>query len=328
MSNDYYDFLLELLNIDSIAPNEAEVAAKVAAFMRSNLACDQLLLQEVAPGRANVILTRGRPRVTLTTHLDTVPGTVPVTASAHAITGRGACDAKGQIVAQVWALAEAAARGATDYACFFVVGEEVDSAGARAAAEHPALGSAFLVNGEPTGNRFVARSRGVLECTLGARGVPGHSSLPACESAIHKLVGDLHGLLEHAGGAMAINAGVIAGGVAPNVIADRAEAELCVRFDGPSRQVLQDLRQGLRHSELRLRSEPVEAFRFFVPPGQADPPPIAAFCSDAPLYAARFGQVMLFGPGSIALAHGPEESILRQDLEQAKDVLAALVVAS
>ena len=183
-----------------------------------------------------------QPDLVFSTHMDTVPPFLASGEDDEFIYGRGSCDAKGIIAAQIAAAAQLRDQGAK-VGLLFVVGEERDSAGARVANENP-RGSRFLINGEPTGNRLALASKGALRATIRATGKMGHSAYPELgDSAIHKLVHALEKVLAlklpvvEDVGPGTLNIGVIQGGHAPNVIADRAEAHALVRLVGPSEEV-------------------------------------------------------------------------------------------
>ena len=72
------------------------------------------------------------PELVLSTHMDTVPPYVPFREDAEYVYGRGVCDAKGIIAAQV-AAAEALRAEGFKVGVLFVSGEERDSAGAKVA---------------------------------------------------------------------------------------------------------------------------------------------------------------------------------------------------
>ena len=84
------------------------------------------------------------------------------------IYGRGSCDAKGIIVAQIAAAEKLKAEG-IHVGLLFLVGEERDSQGAQTANQQP-RGVKFLINGEPTENRLALASKGTLRVELVARG--------------------------------------------------------------------------------------------------------------------------------------------------------------
>src|ERR1700731_4417873 len=135
----------------------------------------------------NVFAHWGDPLVTLSTHMDTVPPFFPSREDAEFLWGRGSCDAKGIIAAMIAATEKLLAAGTRNFGRLFVVGEERNSAGAKAAAATP-RGSRFLINGEPTENRLVLGSKGALRFEIPARGKLAHSAYPELgPSAIHTL---------------------------------------------------------------------------------------------------------------------------------------------
>lgn len=268
---------------------------------------------------------RGRPRVTFSSHVDTVPGNVKVREEEGRVFGRGACDAKGQIVAQIGALERFHAAGGSDFACLYVVGEEVDSIGARRAVSDAVLATPYLVNGEPTGNRFARRSMGVMELKLTAHGKAGHSARRAVPSAIHRLLDDLGRIVALANDRRFVNVGTITGGTAPNVSAAEAEAELCVRFDGEALDTYALVARATWYSVLRMRSPAIRGHSLHVPADVAESVPLVPFCSDAALFAKKFEHVMLFGAGTIDLAHGEEESVGVEELVASEQILHDLL---
>src|SRR5258706_6264780 len=177
------------------------------------------------------------PDVVLSTHMDTVPPFFGSSEDDEFLYGRGSCDAKGIIAAQV-AAADQLREAGIKVGLLFVVGEERDSAGAVEANKSP-KGSKFLINGEPTDNRLALASKGALRVEIRAKGRMAHSAYPELgESAIDKLVGALNDVLAMPlpvepdlgeSGSSTLNIGLIQGGRAPNVIADKAEAHLLIR---------------------------------------------------------------------------------------------------
>src|SRR5580704_12216318 len=188
------------------------------------------------------------PDVVLSTHMDTVPPFFGASEDDEFLYGRGCCDAKGIIAAQV-AAADRLREAGVKVGLLFVVGEERDSAGAKVANINP-RGSRFLINGEPTDNRLALATKGALRVELRAHGRMAHSAYPELgDSAINKLVEALHDILalplpiEPEIGPATLNIGLISGGYAPNVIADKAEAHLLIRTVGPSEEVKDSIRR-------------------------------------------------------------------------------------
>jgi acetylornithine deacetylase len=262
------------------------------------------------------------PDVVLSTHMDTVPPYIPFKEDDEFLYGRGTCDAKGIIAAQI-AAGERLHEAGIKVGLLFVVGEERDSAGAAEANKSP-KGSKFLINGEPTDNRLALASKGALRVELRAKGRMAHSAYPELgDSAIHKLVEALHDVLalplpiEPEIGPSTMNIGLIHGGYAPNVISDKAEAHILVRLVGPSDETKKiilatvgdraDITFSLDLPFVRMRKV-----------GDL-PTMIANFTTDIPALT-NWGEPLLLGPGSIHVAHTPHERIAKKELLEAVDL--------
>ena len=179
------------------------------------------------------------PDLVFSTHMDTVPPYIPFSEDDDFLYGRGVCDAKGIIAAQV-AAAEALRAEGFAVGLLFVSGEERDSAGAKVANERP-KGSRFLINGEPTDNRLAAGLERRPARGAAASGKMAHSAYPELgESPSTSWSKSLSNLLEldlpvtEDVGPSTLNIGQIHGGHAPNVIADKAEAQVLIRLVGDS----------------------------------------------------------------------------------------------
>jgi acetylornithine deacetylase len=321
--NQWEEVLVDLMWVSSVTGQEREVALALEAHLTKNFPDARIFRQHVTDERWNVIMERGNPRLTLTSHIDVVPGGPSPSATEDRLYGRGACDAKGQIVAQLWGLHQAIGEGVTDYRCAYVVGEEVDAAGARALMQLTT--TEYLLNGEPTRNRFVSRSWGALEVEIFAKGTEAHSSLGTKDSAIHKLVDDLHNLRQGLPPGIDLNVGRISGGTAPNVQAGAASCEVCIRIRGDAEPARELLRERLRASEWHARCLPTEGLSLFVPEFAPERDVEVRFASDCSVYADGYDKVMLFGPGDIANAHTESEHIERRDLHLAALLIAQLV---
>lgn len=292
-------------------------------------------LQQVAPGRHNVLATWGVPRLLFSTHLDTVPPFLPPRRSGDVLSGRGTCDAKGQAVAQLGAIQDLLARGLGGFAWLGVVGEETDSCGAVAAAAlAPKLQTCVAaIDGEPTENLLATGQRGALQLKLVTRGVAAHSGTPELgRSAIWPLLEWLQRLrglptgVDRDLGPELWNVGLVQGGSAPNIVPAHAEAVLFVR-SLPGSRFLQNVR------ELAPPEGAVEELSFTPPERYAPVPGFAEafvpFGSDAPRVRALVGgqRVVLVGPGSIKVAHTLDEHITGQDLVAGREQLVALGAA-
>jgi len=262
------------------------------------------------------------PDVVFSTHMDTVPPFFGFSEDDEFLYGRGACDAKGIIAAQV-AAADRLREAGVKVGLLFVVGEERDSAGAVVANKSP-KGSKFLINGEPTDNRLAIASKGALRVELRAKGRMAHSAYPELgDSAIHKLVEALNDVLamplpvEPEIGPSTLNIGLISGGYAPNVISDKAEAHILIRTVGPADEIKKaitklvgdraDVDFSLELPFVRMRQV-----------GNL-PTMIAKFTTDIPALTA-WGEPLLLGPGSIHVAHTPHEKIAKKELLDAVDL--------
>lgn len=324
-------FACALIDIDSTTGQESQAGEWLARELRG--LGYTVVEQRLARGCCNVIATLDPPVVVLSTHYDCVPPFFPSRVENGRIYGRGACDAKGILAAQVAAAERLRASGERRVGLLFVAGEERGSDGAIAA-NTAAPGSRFLINGEPTDSRLGSATRGMLRVRLQASGRAAHSAVPEQgESAIDKLI-DALVLLRSIRlpssqdmGATYYSIGLIEGGVAPNVISPQASAEVMFRTVGPADEVLEAIRplealvtseEILRVPEVRLRTVPGFDTAVF------------AFTTDIPLLD-RWGVPLLFGPGSILVAHTAGEHLEIEELNRAIDAyeqIAAVCLAS
>jgi acetylornithine deacetylase len=274
--------------------------------------------QRVSPGRDNLLAFRESPALVFSTHVDCVPPYVPLSEDAEAIRGRGSCDAKGLAAAMVAAAERLAASGERRIGLLFLVGEENGSDGARAAAGLEPRGR-FLVNGEPTENRLSIGQKGSLRVDLRAIGRAAHSAYPEeGQSAIAALLDTIARIramplpADPLLGSSTLNVGLIRGGVAPNVLAPEASAQILIRTVGPT-DALQSTICGLAAQGVSV-TFPVE-----LPSHKGGGAPagwdttVVSFASDLP-FLTGWGECYQLGPGTIRVAHTAEEHILKADL--------------
>ena len=325
---DVFKLTRELIDIPSVTGDEFQIGTSLAELL-SRLGY-RVEVQEVAGDRANVIATTGAPpRIVLSTHMDTVPPFTESGEDDEFIYGRGACDAKGIIAAQVAAAERLRADGIDKIGLLFTVDEEVTSAGARVANDHP-LASAceYMINGEPTDNRLAVGTKGSLQVALSTEGRAAHSAYPEQgDSAIEKLLDVLNDVRkidwpsDETFGETTCNIGVISGGTRANVVPDQAQTVLQIRLavDSNSAKNLLAAAIGDRatldyksvHDPLRLT--PVDGFEQM----------IARFTTDIP-YLKNWGQPLLIGPGSILDAHTNHEKVSKSELVRAIDIYSNL----
>jgi acetylornithine deacetylase len=326
-SVDALRFARELIDIDSTTGKERNAGEWLATQLEGM--GYTVTRQPVVGDRFNVIAVVDQPDVVLSTHYDCVPPFFASHVGDGKLFGRGACDAKGILAAQVAAAERLRADGRRNVGMLFVVGEERGSEGAAAANAAP-IGSKFLVNGEPTDNRLATGTRGILRVRLRARGRAGHSSAAEhFESAIEKLVDALVRLRtlqlpsSPTFGTTTYSVGLIDGGIAPNVVPADASAEVMFRTVGDADDVLAALRamEPLVSVEEVLRVAPVRLHTIPGVPSGSFP-----YTTDIPLLE-RWGVPLLYGPGSFLLAHTDEEHVDLQEFDAAIDGYVAIVTA-
>jgi acetylornithine deacetylase len=326
-----FELTRALVDIESTTSREQAVADFLFAQLSFLAARSSGRLERMAvePHRDNIFACWGEPIVTLSSHMDTVPPFFPSLEDADFIWGRGSCDAKGIIAAMMAAVEKLLDSGATNFGLLFVVGEERNSAGAKVAAVN-ARGARFLINGEPTENRLALGSKGALRFEITAHGKLAHSAYPELgHSAIHALLDVLRAIRlialpqDPLLGPCNLNIGTIAGGRAPNVVADHAQAEIMFRTVGDPAEIRQavlaaaagraEAREVLHTPAMRLSSF------------DGLPTTVVAFATDIPTFDGAWGQPFLIGPGSIHLAHTAEERIPKEQLSDAVDIYARMV---
>lgn len=326
---DLFQLTRKLIDIPSLSGDEAAVGAFLGDYLQGlGYAVE---MQTVEGERKNLIATTGAaPRIVLSTHMDTVPPFIASTEDSEFIHGRGACDAKGIIAAQIFAAEQLRAAGANEIGLLFTVEEELASLGARFANEHPAAQQCrFIINGEPTDNQLATGTKGSLRVLLKTTGRAAHSAYPEQgESAIEKLLDVLASIrncdwpADEIFGETTCNIGVITGGTRSNVIPAEAGADLHIRLatdKTPVKQILEDAVAGRatleytsEHNPVRLQS--VEGFEQRV----------MRFTTDVP-YLSNWGAPLLIGPGSILDAHTTHEKVAKAELLQAVDLYVKLV---
>ena len=324
MPVDVFKLTRELIDIPSVTGEEFEIGTSLAELL-SRLGY-QVDLQQLSTDRDNIIATTAAsPSVVLSTHMDTVPPHLPAREDEEFIYGRGACDAKGIIAAQIAAAEQLRADGVDQIGLLFTVDEEITSAGAKIANQHPIASQCrYLINGEPTDNRLALGTKGSLQVTIRTEGRAVHSAYPEQgESAIEKLLDVLNEVrrVEWPGdesfGETTCNIGVISGGTRANVIPDEAHTTLQIRLaadSGSVKQLLETAIAGRATLDYTSVHDPV---RLMAVDGVEQT--IVRFTTDIP-YLTNWGTPLLIGPGSILDAHTEHERVEKKELLAAVEI--------
>jgi acetylornithine deacetylase len=330
-----FELTRELIDIPSVTGDELAVGQYLSEYLEG--LGYHVEKQEISSNRFNVLATtEAPPRVVFSTHMDTVPPFIGSSEDDEFIYGRGSCDAKGIIAAQIFAAERLRGDGVNDVGLLFTVDEELSSHGAQAANKHPlARECQFLINGEPTDSRLAIGTKGSVRVFITTEGRAAHSAYPeAGESAIEKLLDILgrirgcHWPEDSFFGTTTCNIGVISGGTRPNVIPDHARAELQIRLGidiEHVKRVLEDAVETRGQLEYASAHNPV---RLVTVPGFDEC--VVRFTTDIP-YLSQWGKPLLLGPGSILDAHTDEEKISKRELEDAVKLyvrLAETVIAT
>ncbi|KAF9888623.1 hypothetical protein FE257_008555 [Aspergillus nanangensis] len=311
-------------------PSNSEYEQDVAVFLDNHLTALGYTVERIpiAQGstRENVYAYLGSQRKTracLSSHMDTVPPHIPLRVDGSTIYGRGACDDKGPMAAQICALEELRAEGKVkegDVSLLFVVGEEKGGPGMLAANNHD-LSFEGVVFGEPTEGKLVVGHKGHLVFELIGEGKACHSGYPHHgTNANIALVEALNDFLttkfpdSSLLGPSTFNIGKLEGGVSYNIVPAASKALCAVRVatDMPGiKKIVADT--AAKHPNIRLE------FKFEYPETLLDHDvegfetgPVS-YGTDVPRFKGNHKKY-LYGPGSILVAHGENEQIEMSEL--------------
>jgi acetylornithine deacetylase len=324
---DIFRFTRELIEIESVTWNEGAAGRWLRDFLAD--AGFEVTTQTVTGDRINVYARVGDPIVTFSSHIDTVPPFIGFSEDEKNIYGRGACDAKGVIAAQVFAAKTLKDEGMINIGMLYLVGEEDGSDGAKTANSIPNR-NRFLINGEPTESRQAIATKGALRVSIEAKGRTAHSAYPELgESAIEKLIDVLDDIrrrdwpVDPELGPTTYNIGTISGGRKANVVPDFASSEVMFRVVTSLDEVFQMVTEvaGDRAEVKRGFTLPIIHTRTVE--GMDIPRSVVRFATDIPCLT-NWGEPLLFGPGSIHDAHTSHEYIAKQDLLDAVSTYARM----
>ncbi len=339
---------LDMLDIDSTSGREAGFADFLAERLKTP-GC-RVEEFEVGDGTKNLLFSWGEPEVVFCTHLDTVPPYVtPVLEDGGLkIYGRGTCDAKGQILAMYEACKVLESRGLEGFGLLLLAGEETGSFGAKAFREqHP--GAEWVIVGEPTDNCMASAAKGTKAFEVTFEGKAFHSGYPQYGLSAVDMFNDFMNALRSIGfpqdealGDTTWNVGRLVSDNPQNILSDRLTCRVYFRTTFESDEMVCNVMKNMAGPSARLRfgrrevqdgsdivgkevapwqkSMTVKALggdtpmRYDVLDGFPSKP--VAFGSDAPRLT-NFRHRILCGPGSILVAHRPDEHIDLADMEKA-----------
>ena len=305
----------------------------------------------------NLLFSWGTPRVIFCTHLDTVPPYIPPTGDGMSLKGRGTCDAKGQIFAMWEACKALEAKGYSGFGLLLLAGEETGSFGAKAFDALMSDGSLALaeepwvVVGEPTGNCMASAAKGTKSFEVTFAGKAFHSGYPEHGVSAVEMFGDFLNALrsirfpyDELLGETTFNIGKLTSDNPQNILSPELSCRVYFRTTFESDQMVCNVMKNMAGPGARLRfgrprvQDGSDIVAKDVAPWQAamsvkafggDSPTVfdtldgfetgpVSFGSDAPQLKC-FPHRILYGPGSILVAHRPDENVLCSDIEAAVD---------
>ena len=310
----------------------------------SSLDCLAPQITDLGEGSMNILLAKGSPKYLINVHLDTVPAGDGWKSNPYDLMindgraiGLGACDIKGA-AACLLTLVE---KGLKNYAILFSTDEEAGQS--TCIKEYIKTQQTFegVIVAEPTQNKAVTCHRGILTGTQEFFGLAGHSSeqRAMADNAIHKLTRWSDAALKVAVSydsksfeglqGIAFNLGLVEGGIKPNIIADHAQVKFGMRplpgqsFDGLLSEFNTQTAEnnakftaGFVAPALPASGDVSEAESFAIELGLTLSPPVN-FWTEASLFSEAGYRAIVYGPGNIADAHQPNESVDLGELNQA-----------
>ena len=346
------DFFHRILNIDSTSGLEAKLADMLAVELSApGRKVDTF---EVGDGTMNILVSWGSPKVVFCTHLDTVPPYISPVFSENRIDGRGTCDAKGQIFAMYEACKELESKGYSDFGLLLLAGEETGSFGAKAfslIAQETGWSADWVIVGEPTDNYMASAAKGTKSFEVTFKGQSCHSGYPENGSSAVMYFNDFVNALrsivfpdDPVLGKTTWNIGKLISDNPQNILSDSLTCRVYFRTTFESDTMVCNIMKNIAGEDAKLRfgrpkvqdgsdivakdvaawqkAMSVQAFggdtpsRFETFDGYPSKP--VAFGSDAPQLTC-FKHKILCGPGSIQVAHRPEEHVMVSDLYSAKN---------
>lgn len=310
------ELLRELLKIPSPSGEERQMGIFLAERLKQNF---RVKLQKVG-SRFNILAAKGKPKIILAAHLDTVPGKLKLREDKKYIYGRGACDTKASIASMVVAAERAVCLGINNFGLLFDVSEETDFKGIKQAVK--SVKPEFVIIGEPTQLKFVTGQKGLLGFKVIARGKTAHGSTPERgKNAIGILLKELEKMqaIKLSKGTT-INIGKIQGGRQMNVVPDYAEATIEIRTMPKDSNLFAKIKAVVKGAT------PLYDFK----PKKLDNRELASLFKKGitvPYFTEMYfwENAIVIGPGDPAYAHSENEKVRIMEVEKAVNIYLRLL---
>jgi acetylornithine deacetylase len=316
----------KLVEIPSPSGKEKRIGKFLVNLLKKNF---KVTTQNVN-GRFNVLATVGQPKLILTAHMDTVPKELKIHEDDKYLYGRGTCDTKGNVAGMICAGEEAIKLKLNNFGILIDVDEETDFSGIKKALD--LVEPEIVVVGEPTNLKIAFGQKGLIGIKVRCKGVPAHASTPENGvSAIDKLI-DLLQRVKEADlpvdpllGKTTINIGMISGGVATNVVAASATADLDIRTTRSNKETLAILSRiiGRSNMEVTYSFEHTVTDSGFIKKLRAER--IVAPYFTEMFFWAKKSKTLIFGAGDFKLAHSDNEKVRKLDLEKGKEMYLQMI---
>ncbi|MBS1494248.1 MAG: M20/M25/M40 family metallo-hydrolase [Bacteroidetes bacterium] len=313
------NFLSDILKIESTTGTEKDIALFIAEkYTPKGMTCD---IQDTPDGRVNLFFKLGEPKIVFNSHTDTVPPYIPPTFTDEIIYGRGSCDAKGQL-AYLWqATNELIAEGEKDFGLLMTFGEETGSVGAKQA-NNLLTNTKYIIVGEPTENKLILASKGTNLIKVTIRGKNCHSGYPQFgDNAINRMRKFLDRLdnigfpVDDVMGETTYNIGWLRSDNAQNVVPDLVTFNLFIRTTFAShdtyKEKLEIIKDENTELEYPFNKGPLKFLGL-----EGFETGIVAYGTDAPSFT-NVPNKLLYGPGTILVAHTADEQIKIKDMYRA-----------
>ncbi|KAF2842864.1 Zn-dependent exopeptidase [Patellaria atrata CBS 101060] len=340
-----------LVEIQSISGYEESVGLFLKAYLEEqNFTVE---LQEVENKRYNVLAWPGETKntsVLLTSHIDTVPPYIQYNRNSTHISGRGSVDAKASVAAQIIAARNILKNDTSaSLSLLYVIAEETTGLGMRTFSSNNTHPYRAVIFGEPTESALVAGHKGNVWLTLRVKGRAAHSGYPWLGLSATEVLVEALGViksLEKMGAFPSsdkyrnttVNIGHMTGGVAANVVAETAEADVAVRLAaGTPDDFINIVEGGLEETGKWVKEKGGELEVVWTNRGY---PPIDCACdvkgfecitvnygTDVPWLEGDHKRY-LYGPGTIFVAHSDHEAIAVKELEKAVGDYEKLILAA